>query len=176
MPEGSSPAPREDREHQGQQESSGEQEVHQRIRLRRRGEAEHTRDGDRKHVVKKMSPAARRTLRRNIHDAAWGDFVRKLEYKAEGAGKRVVKVEAKNTTQECSHCGEIVYKDLSVRTHRCPYCGFEMDRDENAANNILNRGLTILRAGNRPQPAEEDASTARKGSKRPSMKQEATAL
>lgn len=131
---------------------------------------------NKQHRIAKMAPAARRTLRRNIHDAAWGDFTRKLEYKAEGAGRRVIWVEAKDTTQMCSHCGEIVRKDITVRTHQCPYCGFEMDRDDNAAVNILNKGLTIIRAGNRPQPAEKGAYTARESGKRPSMKQEAKAL
>lgn len=131
---------------------------------------------NKQHHIKKMGSAARRTLRRNIHDAAWGDFTRKLEYKAEGASKRVIRVEAKNTTQSCSHCGEMVIKDITVRTHQCPYCGLEMDRDDNAAKNILNRGLAILRAGNLPQPAEKDASAIQKDSKHPSVKQEATAL
>ena len=132
---------------------------------------------NKQHRIKKMSPSARRTLRRNIHDAAWGDFTRKLEYKAEGAGKRVVRVEAKNTTQACSHCGELVLKDLTIRTHKSPYCGFEMDRDQNAAMNILNKGLTIIRAGNLPQPVEEGVTTTLKRSgKRNPAKQEATAL
>lgn len=131
---------------------------------------------NKQHNIKKMSPSARRTLRRNIHDAAWGDFTRKLEYKAEGAGKRVIRVNAKNTTQRCSRCGELVLKDITVRTHTCPYCGFEMDRDQNASRNILNEGLKIIRAGNLPQPAEENASATRKSRKRLTMKQEATAL
>ena len=131
---------------------------------------------NRQHRIKKMGPAARRTLRRNIHDAAWGDFTRKIEYKAEGAGIRLIRVEAKNTTQTCSHCGEIVLKDISVRTHHCPYCGFEIDRDDNAAINILNRGLAIIRAGNRPQPAEKGTSTVQNDGKHPSTKQEATTL
>jgi putative transposase len=115
---------------------------------------------DRQRKIRKMASAARKTLRRNIHDAAWGDFIRKLEYKAEGAGKRVIRVEANNTTQACSNCGNIVYKDITKRIHECLYCGFVLDRDENATKNILLKGLTILRAGNRPEPAEEGINTA----------------
>jgi putative transposase len=128
------------------------------------------------HRIKKMSPSARRSLRRNIHDAAWGDFSRKIEYKAEGAGKLFIRVDSKNTTQKCSHCEELVLKDITVRTHTCPYCGFEMDRDQNAAMNILQNGLTIFRAGNRPQPAEENTYTIHKDGKYPPVKQEALTL
>ncbi|WP_286877770.1 zinc ribbon domain-containing protein, partial [Methanosaeta sp. UBA458] len=46
-----------------------------------------------------------------------------------------------NTSQMCSCCGQIVKKDLSVRVHSCPYCGLSMDRDLNAAKNILRLGL-----------------------------------
>ncbi len=135
----------------------------------------------RQHKIAKLTVSARRTLRRNILDAAWGDFIRKLEYKAEGAGKRVVRIEAKNTTQKCSHCGNLVYKDITVRTHRCPYCGLEMDRDDNSAANVLLEGIKFIWAGNRPQPAEGYAYTALASNacgngKRISSKQEATVL
>ena len=46
--------------------------------------------------------------------------------------------------QECSGCGAVVPKDLSVRVHDCPHCGLKLDRDLNAARNILARGLTRL--------------------------------
>ena len=48
-------------------------------------------------------------------------------------------VDAKNTTQLCSACGALVPKDLSVRVHSCPHCGLTIDRDVNAAVNILLR-------------------------------------
>jgi putative transposase len=64
-----------------------------------------------------------------------------LEYKAESAGVQVVKVEARNTTQICGQCGNVVKKSLAVRTHRCS-CGFIADRDYNAALNILRQGLS----------------------------------
>ena len=59
------------------------------------------------------------------------------KYKAEYACKVVELVDPKNTTQYCSN---EIPKSLSVRTHKCPYCGLEMDRDVNAAINILNLG------------------------------------
>jgi len=75
-----------------------------------------------------------------ITDVSWGDFTNKLFFKAESAGGKVVKVNPKNTSQKCSECGEIVKKTLAVRTHKCPYCGLEIDRDINAARNILSIG------------------------------------
>jgi putative transposase len=64
-----------------------------------------------------------------------------VSYKAEEADRRVEFVDPKNTSQECSRCGEIVKKSLSQRVHRCPFCGLVIDRDENAAINILKSGL-----------------------------------
>jgi putative transposase len=61
--------------------------------------------------------------------------------KAEDAGSRVVLVNPKNTTQSCSRCNQIVKKELSDRVHICPFCGLSMDRDHNAALNILRLGL-----------------------------------
>ncbi len=77
---------------------------------------------------------------RAITDVSWSDFTNKLSFKAESAGGKVVKVNPKNTSQKCSGCGEIVRKTLATRTHKCPYCGLEIDRDINAAQNILTKG------------------------------------
>jgi len=86
-------------------------------------------------------------LAKSISDAGWGIFFNILEAKAKQApGKRVIAVDPKYTSQICSGCGEIVKKALSVRTHKCPYCGLEIDRDVNAAINILNRGLAQIAA------------------------------
>lgn len=87
----------------------------------------------------------RRSLNRGVMDATWGQFFHQLRYKAESAGKTVVEVEPRGTSQECSRCGEIVLKDLSVRTHSCSDCGLVLDRDHNAALNILKRGLKLYR-------------------------------
>lgn len=64
-----------------------------------------------------------------------------MEAVAVKRGVHFVKVSAYGTTQECSSCGANVAKDLSVRTHECPKCQVVLDRDENAALNILNRAL-----------------------------------
>ncbi len=83
--------------------------------------------------------AAKGGLNKSILDAGWGAFVTMTRNKAEEAGCTVVKVAPHNTSQACSGCGCIVEKDLSVRWHSCPHCGTELDRDQNAAKNILHR-------------------------------------
>ena len=80
-------------------------------------------------------------LAKSISDASWNQLVSYTSYKAESTGKIVKLVNPKGTSQLCSRCGMEVKKTLAVRTHKCPYCGLVMDRDENAAINILNRGL-----------------------------------
>jgi putative transposase len=78
---------------------------------------------------------------RHIHDASWSKFIFMLSYKAESAGRRLIKVDPRNTTQRCSNCGSIVPKDESVRVHECHYCGLSCDRDYNASRNILIAGM-----------------------------------
>lgn len=80
----------------------------------------------------------RSRLAKSISDAAWGQFVTTLTYKAVNAGATVVAVDPRGTSQECSECGQTVPKVLSDRVHSCP-CGYVADRDENAARNILRR-------------------------------------
>jgi len=77
-------------------------------------------------------------LTKSIHDVAWGQLIQMAKSKAEEAGKYVELVNPYNTSQKCSNCGNIVRKALSVRIHKCPECGLELDRDVNAAINILN--------------------------------------
>ena len=89
---------------------------------------------------------ARTRLAKSILDAAWGQFITILEAVAVKCGVRVVKVNPHGTSQNCSSCGTKVPKTLSVRTHECPKCGLTMDRDENAAINILNWALEQLQA------------------------------
>jgi putative transposase len=81
-----------------------------------------------------------RHLAKSISDAGWAAFRTLLTSKAAYAGKWVVAVPAQYTSQDCSGCGERVAKSLSVRTHVCPSCGLILDRDENAARNILREG------------------------------------
>lgn len=84
---------------------------------------------------------------RQIEDASWREFIRQLEYKADWYGKKVIKVNHHYpSSQICSNCrcknNEI--KKLSIRKWICPHCGKELDRDINAAINILNEGLRQL--------------------------------
>ncbi len=88
-------------------------------------------------------------IRRSQYSASWGIFTKALQSAAEAAGSVLVKVDPRGTSQMCSGCGRIVAKDLSVRTHECPYCGLVMDRDVNAARNILAAGRAA-----RPQSRE----------------------
>jgi putative transposase len=85
-----------------------------------------------------------RIIRRNLADVAWDQFVRFTTYKAANAGRGVALVNPKGTTQTCSGCGEVVAKDLSVRLHDCPHCGLKLNRDQNAALNILALGLQSM--------------------------------
>jgi IS605 OrfB family transposase len=94
--------------------------------------------------------AAKSGLNKSILDAGWGAFVALCRHKAEEAGGKVVHVSPRNTSQACSGCGRLVKKDLSVRTHRCPHCGLVLDRDENAAKNILARSQEPPGAGSAP--------------------------
>ncbi|MGA9405982.1 MAG: transposase [Bacteroidota bacterium] len=78
----------------------------------------------------------------SIQDSSWGMFFNLLSHKAEEAGRVLVKVNPRGTSQRCSACGENVPKKLSQRIHACPSCGLVIDRDENAALNILAVGQT----------------------------------
>lgn len=75
-------------------------------------------------------------LAKSIQDSGWGMFFDILTYKAEEAGRKIIKVPPYNTSQICSGCGSLVKKSLAVRTHKCD-CGLTLDRDINAARNIL---------------------------------------
>lgn len=94
--------------------------------------------------IQDMQEGNWRSLNKSISDAAWGQLVRMTQAKAEWAGRKVVTVDPRNTSQMCSGCGEIVKKPLSERVHKCPHCGLEIDRDLNASLNILARGLARL--------------------------------
>ena len=87
-----------------------------------------------------------------ILDACWGKTRRLAAYKAERRGGRVILVNPSGTSQECSGCGRVVEKALSKRTHSCPFCGLELDRDVNAARNILARGLEQAPVETQPLP------------------------
>ena len=94
--------------------------------------------------IQEMQDGNYRSMNRSISDVAWGQFTRCCSSKAAEAGRTVVFVDPRGTSQMCSGCGTIVPKDLSVRWHDCPGCGLSLDRDHNAALNILARGLASL--------------------------------
>jgi putative transposase len=100
--------------------------------------------------------SAKAGLNKSIADAGWGKFLSILKYKAHGLGKELIAVKPHFTSQKCSGCGEIVKKSLSVRTHKCPHCGLILNRDHNAAINILRLGLQSqsLSAQEAPTKAE----------------------
>jgi putative transposase len=89
--------------------------------------------------LQKLNMVKNHKLARNILDSGWGTFTNMLDYKTMLAG-----VTAKNTTIDCSRCGNTVPKSLAVRIHRCNVCGLMLDRDHNAAINILKNGLDIF--------------------------------
>ena len=87
---------------------------------------------------------SRGMLARSVNDAAWGSFLAKLAYKVEETGGVLVRVNPNNTSQVCSRCGCLpdVPKTLADRVHSCS-CGLVIDRDVNAAQNILRLGLRL---------------------------------
>jgi putative transposase len=87
--------------------------------------------------------AAKGGLNTSILDAGWGMFVEMCAVKAVEAGRTLLKVSPRFTSQICSGCGTVKKKDLSERWHSCD-CGTELDRDVNAAVNILARGKQLL--------------------------------
>jgi putative transposase len=81
-------------------------------------------------------------LAKAVHDVGWSSFLTMLAYKAENAGRQVIKVDPKYTSQECPQCHALEKKSLSERVHRCD-CGLTIGRDHAAAFVILGRGLRL---------------------------------
>lgn len=96
-------------------------------------------------------------LSKSIGDAGWRILRHSLTYMAERSLGVTVCVDPRNTSQLCSGCGESVPKDLAERIHACPHCGLVLDRDVNAARNILLRGIGLERPES--TPVGEPAST-----------------
>src|SRR5579875_1239192 len=86
-----------------------------------------------------------RKLAKSIGDASWGRFLSWLTSYGHVHTIPVIAVEPAWTSQDCSACGSRVKKSLSVRTHICPGCGLVLDRDHNAAINILTKALECFR-------------------------------
>lgn len=83
-------------------------------------------------------------MKRNLLDVSWYEFKRELQYKAEWHGKKIIQVDRFFASSQICHCCRHKFpitKDLSVRAWKCPNCGVTLDRDVNAAINILNEGL-----------------------------------
>ncbi len=86
-----------------------------------------------------------RHLAKSIHDVGWGIFLHWLAYYGMVHAIPIIAVPPQYTSQQCSDCDTIVKKSLSMRTHMCPNCGLVMDRDHNAARNILEKALSSHR-------------------------------
>ena len=82
-------------------------------------------------------------LNKSINDAGWSQFIAILTYKAAEAGTVVVCVNPAGTSQTCSGCGVRVSKPLSERWHHCEQCGCSLQRDVNAARNLLALGQSV---------------------------------
>jgi putative transposase len=95
---------------------------------------------------------------RGTGDAGWSTFTDIISYKAESAGCEVVFVNPNNTTKDCSGCGTNVPKELRERRHNCPSCGLSLDRDLNAAINILNRATAGIAGSNASGDVSKETS------------------
>lgn len=123
------------------------QKIHERIANKRRNflhkvSTHYARNYDVIFVEKltKLNLIKNHSVAQSIFDLGWGIFVNMLEYKC----KMLLKIPARNTTIDCSRCANQVPKSLAVKIHKCNVCGLVIDRDENAAINILKKGLKSL--------------------------------
>lgn len=105
-------------------------------------------------------------LAKSISDAGWSQLIQFTTYKAESAGRIIELVNPRNTSKNCYICGHIQSMPLSERTYKCP-CGNVMNRDHNAAINILNRavGTTVQACGGHlnGEPTKQEAPSVRVG-------------
>ncbi len=120
--------------------------IHERIKSRRKDFLHQlsTRYAKKYNVVfverlQKLNMVKNHRLARSILDSGWGIFANMLDYKT-----MLIDVPGKNTTVDCSRCGNAVPKSFAVRTHICDKCGLVLDRDHNASINILKKGLGIF--------------------------------
>ena len=90
------------------------------------------------------------TMRIKLHRKIEG-AIKTLSCKAESAGMKVTKVDARNTSRECSNCGNIQDMPLSIRENNCSRCGMRLDRNINASINILHRTTTLGQRGSHAQ-------------------------
>ncbi len=88
--------------------------------------------------------SAKGMLGKHMLDAAFGQFRTVVKYVCWKRGKFFGEVDTRETSQKCPECGGDVKKDLSVRVHNCPHCGYTTDRDVAAGQNIRNRGIKLI--------------------------------
>ena len=93
--------------------------------------------------IKQMVETGSKKISKSINETSWSSLVNKLLYKAEEAGREVIKVNPKGTSSTCLNCGAYKKKTLKERIHKCS-CGLELDRDVHAAKNILKAGLALV--------------------------------
>jgi putative transposase len=98
-------------------------------------------------------------LAKSIHDAGWGTFISWVKAYGLMHDVPIIAVAPQFTSQECSACGAMVKKSLSVRTHMCTSCGVVLDRDHNAALNILAKALSCT-LGHRETSTSSDEGNA----------------
>ena len=90
---------------------------------------------------------AKAGLNKSIHDAGWGIFLRVLTAKAESAGRVVIAVNPRHTSQRCAQCGHTAAGNRASQAEfRCLACGYHAHADVNAARNILRAGLALQEA------------------------------
>ena len=117
--------------------------------------------------IRKMIEKGDNTVprRKRYTEAALGSLTQKLEHKARKSDVLVLKVNPAYTTRTCSRCGHVGdHIPLTTRMFRCSECGLEMDRDQNAARNILGSGMGTLRSSAEPSvlnPTTWDACVLR---------------
>ena len=97
-------------------------------------------------------------LAKSIHDAGWGTFISWVKAYGLMHNVPIIAVAPHFTSQACSACGAMVKKSLSVRTHICTSCGVVLDRDHNAALNILAKALERTLGHRETSSSEENAS------------------
>ena len=91
--------------------------------------------------------AAKAGLNRSINDAGWSIFLRTLAAKAESAGREVIAVNPRHTSQRCAECGHVAAGNRTSQAEfRCLRCGHAAHADVNAAMNILRSGLDLQEA------------------------------
>jgi putative transposase len=91
--------------------------------------------------------AAKSGLNKSINDAGWGIFLRILSAKAESAGRKVIAVDPRHTSQRCAQCGHVAAGNRVTQAEfRCLACGHQAHADVNAARNILRAGLALQEA------------------------------